>query len=109
MTQSLQGRNPNAQYEPFALLSNGSSPEPDELLWQSADVDIAALQTIVSTRFHTQCRGFEPLTLDAGSYARAFLFSLENGIQVVGRVLPVRESIKTEAEVAAIELVRGIV
>ena len=111
MTQSLQGRNPNdAQYEPFALLSNGSSPEPDELLRQSADVDIAALQTIVSTCFHTQCRGFEPLTLDAGSYARAFLFSLENGIQVVGRVmLPVRESIKTEAEVAAIELVRGIV
>ena len=88
--------------------SNGSSPEPDELLWQSADVDIAALQTIVSTRFHTQCRGFEPL--GAGSHARAFLFSLENGIQVVGRVvLPVRESIKTEAEVAAMELVRGIV
>ena len=85
-----------------------SSPGPDELLWQSAHVDIAALQTIVSTHFHAQCRCFEPL--GAGSYARAFLFSLENNIQVVGRiVLPIRESIKTEAEVAAMELVRGIV
>ena len=68
---------------------------------------MAALQTIVSTHFHVQCRGFEPL--GAGSFARAFLFSLENSIQLVGRVvLPVRESIKTEAEVAAMELVRGI-
>ena len=34
---------------------------------------------------------------------------MENNIQVVGRVvLPVRESIKTEAEVAAVELVGGL-
>jgi len=87
--------------------SDESSPERDELLWQSANVDMAALQTIVSTHFHAQCRGFEPL--GAGSFARTFLFSLGNNIQLVGRVvLPVRESIKTKAEVAAMELVRGI-
>jgi len=37
-----------------------------------------------------------------------FLFTLENGKQVIARIiLPVRESVKTEAEVAAMELVRG--
>jgi len=36
------------------------------------------------------------------------LFTLENGMQVIARILlPVRESVKTEAEVAAMELVRG--
>jgi len=76
-------------------------------LWQSASVDIAALQHILSAHFRAQCRGFEPL--GAGAFARVFLFSLENNMQVIGRVvLPVRESFKTEAEVAAMEFVRGI-
>ena len=86
--------------------ANPGESLPGEHLWQSANADIAALQTIISTHFHAQCRGFEPL--NSGSFARVFLFSLENNIQVVGRVvLPVRESFKTEAEVAAMELVRG--
>jgi hypothetical protein len=46
--------------------------------------------------------------MNDGAYARAFLFSLISGIQVVGRViLPVGESIKTEAEITMKELVRG--
>lgn len=46
--------------------------------------------------------------MNYGAYARAFLFSLASGMQVVGRViLPVRDSVKTEAEVATMELVRG--
>ena len=46
--------------------------------------------------------------MNDGAYARAFLFSLVTGTQVVGRViLPVRESIKTGAEVTIMELVRG--
>jgi len=46
--------------------------------------------------------------MNDGAYARAFLFSLTTGTQVVGRViLPVRQSIKTEAEVTVMELVRG--
>jgi len=46
--------------------------------------------------------------MDDGAFARVFLFMLENGMQVVARIiLPVRESVKTEAEVAAMELVRG--
>jgi hypothetical protein len=46
--------------------------------------------------------------MDDGAFARVFLFTLQNGMQVIARiVLPVRESVKTEAEVAAMELVRG--
>ena len=46
--------------------------------------------------------------MDDGAYARVFLFSLENDMQVVARViLPVRESLKTEAEVVTMEVVRG--
>jgi hypothetical protein len=48
--------------------------------------------------------------MDGGSYARVSLFTLEDDQKVVGRVvLPVRETVKTEAEVAAMELVRGTV
>ncbi|KAF8498285.1 hypothetical protein JB92DRAFT_3125410 [Gautieria morchelliformis] len=44
-----------------------------------------------------------------GVYARAVLFSLDNNRKVVARVvLPVRESVKTEAEVATMALVRGL-
>jgi hypothetical protein len=46
--------------------------------------------------------------MDDGAFARVFLFTLQNGMQVIARIiLLVRESVKTEAEVAAMELVRG--
>ena len=46
--------------------------------------------------------------MDDDAFARVFLFMLENGMQVIARIiLPVRESVKMEAEVAAMELVRG--
>jgi hypothetical protein len=48
--------------------------------------------------------------MNNGAYARVFLFALEDGQKIVGRlVLPVRETVKTEAEVGAMELVRGTV
>ena len=44
-----------------------------------------------------------------GAYARAFLYTLDSGLKVVARViLPVRETIKTEAEVSAMDTVRGL-
>jgi hypothetical protein len=43
--------------------------------------------------------------MDDVAYPRVFLLSLEGDFQVVGRViLPVLESVKTEAEIAAMEL-----
>jgi hypothetical protein len=78
----------------------------DESLWHAVGADITALQRIVSSHFRSNCRHYT--RMNDGAYARVFLFSLTNGMQVVGRViLPVRESIKTEAEVATMELVRG--
>jgi hypothetical protein len=47
---------------------------------------------------------------DAGSSVSGLLFAvnISNGMKVVGRVvLPVRQSLKTEAEVATLWLVRG--
>ena len=77
-----------------------------EKLWQAANVNMQALETIISSHFGTQCSRYA--RMDDGAYARVFLFSLQNDLQVVGRViLAVRESVKTEAEVAAMELVRG--
>ena len=78
----------------------------DESLWHATDTDITALQHIVSSHFRADCQHYT--RMNDGAYARAFLFSMINGMQVVGRViLPVRASIKTEAEVAMMELVRG--
>src|ERR1700691_5850248 len=79
---------------------------PGEILWQATNVNTTALEAIISSHFGS--RSFGCTRMDDGAYARVFLFSLRNDLQVVGRViLPVRESVKTEAEVAAMELVRG--
>jgi hypothetical protein len=77
-----------------------------EALWQAANVDMAPLETIISSHFSTPCS--RRTRMDDGTYARVFLFSLQNNFQVVGCImLPIRESVKTEAEVAVMELVRG--
>ena len=79
---------------------------PDETLWRATNVDMAALQQILCTHFRSKCHHYT--RMDDGAYARVFLFSLENNMQVVARViLPVRESLKTEAEVVTMEVVRG--
>ena len=68
---------------------------PDETLWQATNVDIPALQQIVCAHFRSESRTYT--RMDDGAYARVFLFSLENNMQVVARViLPIRESLKTE-------------
>jgi hypothetical protein len=79
---------------------------PDEALWRATNVDMSALERILCSHFRVGCEKYTPMS--EGSYARAFLFSLDDGKQVVGWVvLLVRESIKTEAEVATMQLVRG--
>jgi len=67
--------------------------------------DLHAFEGIVADHF---CIGVRRCSLmKMGSYARVYLFTLENDFQVIGRVVfPVRETVKTEAEVAAMELVR---
>ena len=77
-----------------------------ERLWQAANIDIKAIEIIISSHFGTSLSHYT--RMDDGAFARVFLFTLENGMQVIARIiLPVRESVKTEAEVAAMELVRG--
>ena len=84
--------------------SHNSSDE--ESLWEAANPNLTALHDIVSAHFRLSCRNYAPL--GSGAYARTFLFTLEDGQQVVGRIiLPVRETVKTEAEVASMVYVRG--
>ncbi|KAF8522834.1 kinase-like domain-containing protein [Gautieria morchelliformis] len=80
---------------------------PDDELWEATNVDLAALQRIVSSHFHVECQEGILMNDGDGVYARAFLFSLDNKKVVARVVLPVRESLKTEAEVATMELVRA--
>ncbi|KAF8498287.1 kinase-like domain-containing protein [Gautieria morchelliformis] len=80
---------------------------PDEELWEATNVDLAALQLIVSSHFHAECPPGILMNDGDGVYARAFLFSLDNKKVVARVVLPVRESVKTEAEVATMELIRA--
>jgi hypothetical protein len=72
---------------------------------EEADINLDAFERIVADHFRAAiCHRF---LMNGGSYARVFLFTLENNFQAVGRVvLPIREVVKTEAEVAAMEMVR---
>jgi hypothetical protein len=88
--------------------SHNSEDDESEILWKATNPNLTALQNIVSAHFCSSCRNVAPL--GGGVYARVFLFTLEDGQQVVGRiVLPVRETVKTEAEVASMVYVRGTV
>jgi hypothetical protein len=75
-------------------------------LWDEINPNLEELDRIISEHFKSAHRSMQPL--NQGSYARVFHYILENGVQLVARViLPVRETIKTEAEISAMEMVRG--
>ncbi|KAF8225392.1 hypothetical protein L208DRAFT_1408608 [Tricholoma matsutake] len=65
-----------------------------------ANINLDAFKCIIINHF---CMGVcHHSSMNRGSYACVFLFTLENNFQVVRRVvLPVREMVKTEAEVVA--------
>jgi len=51
-----------------------------ERLWQAANVDIKAIEIIISSHFRTSLT--HHARMDDGAFACVFLFSLENGMQV---------------------------
>lgn len=78
----------------------------DEEFWQNANIDLDALSSIVAAHMQSPCKQRD--TMEAGAYARVFLFILENGLRVIVRlILPVREHLKTEAEVSAMIFARS--
>ena|SRR5258706_6303498 len=94
---------------PIALLSDlllkksSDSPEPEDTLWEQINPDLDA---IIANHFGTPCQSQEPL--QPGAYARTFLYILQDGLHIVGRViLPARRTLKTEAEIAAMDTIRG--
>ena len=92
------------------LLLKGSntsdSPEPEDILWEEINPNLDAFRTIISNHFGSPCQSQE--SLHPGAYARTFLYILQDGLHVVGRViLPARRTLKTEAEIAAMDSIRG--
>jgi hypothetical protein len=88
------------------LKKSSGSPEPEDILWEQINPDLDAFCTIIANHFGSPCQSQEPLP--PGVYARAFLYILQDGLHVVGRViLPARRTLKTEAEIAAMDSIRG--
>ena len=82
------------------------SPEPEDLLWEQINPNLDAFRTIISNHFGSPCKSQQPL--QPGAYARTFLYILEDGLHIVGRVvLLARRTLKTEAEVATMDSIRG--
>jgi hypothetical protein len=77
--------------------------QDEEPVWPTTNLH--AFEQIVANHFRIGVRRYT--LINGGSYAKVYLFTLENDFQAIGRVVfPVRETVKTEAEVAAMELVR---
>jgi len=75
----------------------------EEPVWPTTNLH--AFERIVANHFRINVRHYT--LMNSGSYAKVYLFTLENDFQAIGRVVfPVRETVKTEAEVAVMELVR---
>ena len=97
----------------IALLSDHSlkkaddSRKPEDILWEQINPDLDAFRTIIANHFGSPCQSQE--SLQPGAYARTFLYILQDGLHVVGRViLPIRRTLKTEAEIAAMDSIRGM-
>ena len=77
-----------------------------EDIWDQTSPDLSGLGEIISAHFNSLCHSRK--LLGNGAYARAFLYTLENGFKLVARVVsPARETVKTEAEACAIDTARG--
>lgn len=65
------------------------------------------LKSIIATHFGGPCEDLS--LLSEGAYAHVYVTTLKNGPKLaVHVVLPVRDSVKTEAEVATMDSVRGM-
>lgn len=95
------------QFSPAPSQSSSNACEDDnEKLWSQTAIDLDALDDIVRTHF--QAESCERVLLGQGVYARAFVYTLSDDRKYVARViLPVRTTLKTEAEVAAMDFARG--
>jgi len=62
-------------------------------------------EQIIANHFHISVHHYT--LMNSGSYMKVYLFTLKNNFKAIGCVMfPVRETVKTEAEVAVMELVR---
>ncbi|KAL0958432.1 hypothetical protein HGRIS_000574 [Hohenbuehelia grisea] len=85
---------------------SADSLEPEDILWEQTNPDLGAYRAIIEGHFGSPCTKQEPL--EPGAYSRVFLYTMQDGLKIVGKVvLPARRTIKTEAEVAAMDTMRA--
>lgn len=84
--------------------AEASSAEP--AAWKTVTIDLTALRNIIAEHLSAEC--MEPTFLGQGRYAKTYLFTLKDDRPLVGRVaLPMRDALKTGAEVAVMSTFRG--
>lgn len=81
----------------------------DELaddFWPELETKLPKLRAIIADHFGSACATFD--LIGEGAYARVYGVTLQSGVRLAARIgLPVRPGVKTEAEVATMEFVRG--
>lgn len=83
-----------------------TSDELADTFWPEVETKLSHLKTIILEHFGSTCT--ELSLLDEGSYARAYRATLCSGTVLVVRILlPVCDTVKTQAEVATMDAIRG--
>ena len=92
---------PHIAFLSHLLLEKSSdSPEPEDILWEQINLDLDVLLFIIANQFGPPCQSQDPL--QHGAYARAFLYILQDGPQVVARViLPAPRTSKSRQRMGA--------
>lgn len=83
-----------------------STQELHKSFWPDVEPKLPCLKDIISAHFGCPCEDLN--LLGDGAYAHVYSTKLQTGLELAIRiVLPVRESLKTEAEVATMTSMRG--
>lgn len=87
-------------------LYHRNAAELKDVVWPTVEAGLHRMKTIITEHFKVSCGDLE--FLDEGAYARVYKGTLASGLELAVRmVLPVRKGVKTEAEVATMDAIRG--
>ena len=82
-----------------------TTEELHHTFWSGVEPKLPLLQDIISAHFGLTCSELSPM--GGGSFSHIYRGTIENGLQVIARiVLPVRDQVKTEAEIATMDSIR---
>lgn len=83
-----------------------STQELHDTFWSEVEPKLPLLRDIIAEHFKSSCSDLE--FFDEGSYARIYRATVSDGIALAVRIiLPIRDNVKTRAEVATMDSLRG--